>query len=56
MAYYNLYNDNRKIKMKEEQLNLKTIAKIFGFFPDSVSLINEHNDAMETANETGIFY
>ena len=49
-------NDNREIKMKEEQLNLKTIAQIFGFFPDSVFLINECNDATETADETGIFY
>ena len=56
MAYFNLYNDNRKIKMKEEQLNLKTIAQIFGFFPDSVFLIDERNDAVETADETGIFY
>ena len=54
MSYYTLYTDTRKIKMKEEQLNLKCISQIFRFFPDSIILVAD-DGSVEFPDEQGNF-
>ena len=54
MSSYTLYKDSRKLKLKEEQLNLKHIGQIFGVFPDSVFLIAD-DGSVETPDERGEF-
>lgn len=52
---YTLFNDHRKIKAKEEQLNTKDIGQVFGLYPDSIYLICEDGSLETPCRERGIF-
>ena len=54
MSLYTIYNNDRRIKVKPDQLNRQSLGQAFGLFPKSVYLISEDGE-LETADECGVF-
>lgn len=54
MSCFTLCKDSRKLKLKEEQLNLRHIGQIFGLFPGSILLIAD-DGTVETPDKRGEF-
>lgn len=54
MSCFTLCKDSRKLKLKEEQLNLRPIGQIFGLFSDSILLIAD-DGTVEIPDERGEF-
>ena len=50
MAMYSLYNESLKIKMREDQLNIKMISQVFDVFLNSITLIAD-DDSVKTADQ-----
>ena len=56
MEVYSLTYQERKIKLKPDQLTIKLIGKIFSLFPDSIIiLLSPEDGTVETSVESGIF-
>ena len=55
MEVYSLTYQERKIKLKPDQLTIKLIGKIFSLFPDSIILLSPEDGTVETPDESGIF-
>ena len=55
MEVYSLTYQERKIKLKPDQLTIKLIGQIFSLFPDSIILWSPEDGTVETPDESGIF-
>ena len=55
MEIYSLTYQERKIKLKPDQLTIKLIGQIVSLFPDSIILLSPEDGTVETPDESGIF-
>ena len=54
MEVYSLTCQERKIKLKPDQLTIKLIGQIFSLLPDSIILLSREDGTVETPDELGI--
>uniref|UniRef100_A0A1X7V3C3 Uncharacterized protein n=1 Tax=Amphimedon queenslandica TaxID=400682 RepID=A0A1X7V3C3_AMPQE len=54
MSLCTIHNNDRRIKVKPDQLNRQSLGQAFGLFPKNLYLISEDRE-LETADECGVF-